>query len=86
MKKFFWRFRYLPELLESLIGFVTVIAYEWAVSPLPYTIQISNQAVPCRLIVLALIMLCVALFHRSVHLWLVQELKRRGWPDSNTPS
>ena len=36
MKKFFWRFRYLPELLESLIGLVTVIIYEWGVSPLPY--------------------------------------------------
>lgn len=81
MRRFFWRFRYLPELLESLIGLVTVIIYEWGLSPLPYTIQIRDQVVPLRFIMLALIVFCVALFHGSLHRWLVNWLRRKGWSD-----
>ncbi len=87
MKKFLWHSRHLPELLELMVGLAIGAIYLWGLAPLlSQPVQIGSKVVPCNLIVLALIMLCAAISHKSLHLWLVHELKRRGWSDPSVPS
>lgn len=82
MKRSFWQFRYLPELLEGLLGLGTGLIYLLGLAPiLPQTIQVGDIILPGRLTAILLIMICVALLNKPTHRWLVNWLRRKGWSD-----